>query len=221
MNWQLRQRGITRLLGKGGKQGRVTESEKLTISGVDRKLIGWIVFGLFLLWLVTALLPFIVLRWHIFYIGDSKTVDNFKEGLSQLGEYGELFGGFGVLISGLAFVGVVYAIILQVRESQRQQAESNRLEAERQRQQVEQSKTYLLTCLVALSQAYTAIYTSDPQKYNGQFDGAATSAAQAENSKVLEQQNTVLGKLMHYTKSVEVIVDNIRESGDFPLPSNP
>jgi hypothetical protein len=64
---------------------------------------------------------------------------------SHSGEFGDMFGGVNALFSGLAFVGVIYAILLQRRELQyqREELEQTRREIKGQREQLEaQNRTF-------------------------------------------------------------------------------
>jgi hypothetical protein len=64
---------------------------------------------------------------------------------SHSGEFGDMFGGVNALFSGLAFVGVIYAILLQRRELQyqREELEQTRYELKGQREQLEaQNRTF-------------------------------------------------------------------------------
>jgi hypothetical protein len=67
------------------------------------------------------------------------------EGPDRAGEFGDMFGGANALFSGLAFVGVIYAILLQRRELQyqREELEQTRGELKGQRIQLEaQNRTF-------------------------------------------------------------------------------
>lgn len=62
------------------------------------------------------------------------------------GEFGDMFGGINALFSGLAFVGVIYAILLQRRELQLQREElgHTRAELRGQKEQLEAQNRTLL-----------------------------------------------------------------------------
>lgn len=166
-----------------------------------------VIIVLVIVFLLVALSPFIVLWFPVFRISNPKTVLEFKDGLTQLGEYGEIFGGLGVFISGLGFIGVIYTIQLQIREIKRNQIEIN--------------KGYLLNSLTAIMQNYAAIYNTDKEFYDKDYNNAPTNPQEAKTKGMEERQYTVRGKLEHYTKSVEHIIAKIREEGNFDLPPHP
>jgi hypothetical protein len=62
------------------------------------------------------------------------------------GEFGDMFGGLNALFSGFAFVGLIYAILLQRRELQlqREELEDTRAELKGQKDQLEAQNRTLL-----------------------------------------------------------------------------
>lgn len=86
--------------------------EYLKLPEEDKKTLWRIVFALVLSWVIVALSPFLIIKCSLFATNNAETLEDFQSVLSQLGSYGEMFGGLSVLISSFAFIAVVYTIIL-------------------------------------------------------------------------------------------------------------
>ena len=67
---------------------------------------------LFLLWVVTAFLPWITTDFPWFRPRDDAEAEARKGVLQQLGTYGDIFGSFNALVGILTGAGVVYALVL-------------------------------------------------------------------------------------------------------------
>ena len=101
--------------------------------------------------------------------------------MSDSGLFGDMFGGINALFSGFAFLGVIYAIILQRKELQlqRKELELTRKELERTAQAQENSEKALS------KQAESLEVTS---KLNGlssilQYHGSLIEAANGEHGR--------------------------------------
>ena len=83
---------------------------------ISRKAILWTLAGVVALWALTPVLTFLLL------------ID-----MDKRGQFGDLFGSVNALFSGLAFAGVVFAILLQRQELalQRQELKDTRAEMKR------------------------------------------------------------------------------------------
>jgi len=93
-----------------------------------KKVFGAVVAG----WLLIAALPAIALWTSLFPIKTKEEIEIIESVLRQFGTYGDMFGLLNCLFSGLALIGVAYAIVLQSRDLHNQQRESklqNRLTA--------------------------------------------------------------------------------------------
>jgi hypothetical protein len=71
-------------------------------------------------WLVPAILIVVVI---LVMVGANFYIPELYDKPNGAGEFGDMFGGVNALFSGLAFVGVIYAILLQRRELQLQREE--------------------------------------------------------------------------------------------------
>jgi hypothetical protein len=73
------------------------------------------------------------------------TVKFFYPKMSERGLFGDMFGGINAIFSGLAFLGIIYAIILQGEELrlQREELELTRKELQRTAQAQEKSEEAL------------------------------------------------------------------------------
>ena len=93
-------------------------------------------------WLVPAVLIVVVI---LVMIGAGLYIPEVYNKPNSAGEFGDMFGGVNALFSGLAFVGVIYAILLQRRELQlqREELEYTRFELKGQKEQLEaQNQTF-------------------------------------------------------------------------------
>lgn len=90
--------------------------------------------------LVLIFLTFVILFAGYFYI-----VTYFYPDLMSRGQFGDMFGGINALFSGLAFLGVIYAIWLQREELslQRKELELTRKELKRTAEAQEKSERAL------------------------------------------------------------------------------
>lgn len=89
-----------------------------------------------------VLVVFVLSVWGVSWWLITSSV--FLKGWAERGTFGDMFGAVNALFSGLAFAGVIYAIILQRQELrlQRLELEQTRKELEGQKEQLEeQSKT--------------------------------------------------------------------------------
>jgi hypothetical protein len=92
----------------------------------DRRLVRrvvWLVLGG---WFIVVILPAIALWTPLFPVKSKEEVENIKSVLQQFGTYGDMFGLLNCLFSGLALIGVAYAIVLQSRDLHNQQEELKR-----------------------------------------------------------------------------------------------
>ena len=97
----------------------------LTDAG-DRRFV-WTVVGLVVAgWLLVALLPLLSFSTPLFDVNTPEQVEQVKSVLQQFGTYGDMFGFLNCLFSGLALIGVAYAVILQSRDLHNQQEEMGR-----------------------------------------------------------------------------------------------
>ena len=71
-------------------------------------------------WLVPAILIAVVI---LVMVGANHYIPELYDKPNGAGEFGDMFGGVNALFSGLAFAGVIYAILLQRRELQLQREE--------------------------------------------------------------------------------------------------
>jgi hypothetical protein len=100
---------------------------KAHLTKVDRWVIGIAAFVTVALWSALAYLPRFALDSNRFKV-DPEEVKRVQSVLQQLGTYGDMFGALNCIFSGAAFVGVVYAVVLQRRELQHQKDASARTE---------------------------------------------------------------------------------------------
>jgi hypothetical protein len=77
-----------------------------------------------LLWGILAFIPLIALRSGYFTLRTEDEFERFPKILQQLGTFGDMYGMLNCFFSGAAFIGVVYAIILQRRQMHNQEQES-------------------------------------------------------------------------------------------------
>ena len=105
----------------------------------------------------------LLLIFIIYYV----TVRYFFPNIAESGQFGDMFGGINAVFSGFAFLGVIYAIILQREdlELQRKELELTRQElkksAEAQTKQVKQmEKSACLNALSALINFHATMATS-------------------------------------------------------------
>ncbi|MDG3006426.1 hypothetical protein [Paludisphaera mucosa] len=94
----------------------------------DRKILWGISIAGFVLWVVLAFMPKIALNCFWFQLDKEEEVKRVESVLSQLGTFGDMFGALNCLFSGAAFVGVVYAVLLQRRELHDSQQATQRAE---------------------------------------------------------------------------------------------
>lgn len=83
----------------------------------------------------------------ILILGGLIIYGNVVDGLENRGTFGDMFGGANALFSGLAFAGIIIAIILQKQELklQREELKQTRKELKGQKEQLmEQNKTFSL-----------------------------------------------------------------------------
>lgn len=71
---------------------------------------------------IIAIILSVILLWGIYWFF---TFNGFQ-GWSERGQFGDMFGGLNALFSGLAFAGVIIAIILQKEELRLQREEMRR-----------------------------------------------------------------------------------------------
>jgi len=93
-------------------------------------------------WIVPGLLVVAIL---LIMFSATRLIPQAYKAPSNAGEFGDMFGGVNALFSGLAFVGVIYAILLQRRELQlqREELQQTREELEGQKLQLEaQNRTF-------------------------------------------------------------------------------
>lgn len=97
-----------------------------------------------------VLLALVTSVWVIYWI----IIPLVFSGWQTRGTFGDMFGAINALFSGLAFVGIIYAIILQKRELmlQRLELESTRVELKRSAEA--QEKTIIYQTITSLFQEY-------------------------------------------------------------------
>jgi hypothetical protein len=94
----------------------------------DRKVIVLVIIIVLGLWTVLSFMPLIALRSGYFTLRTEDEVKRFPTLLQQFGTFGDMFSLLNCLFSGGAFVGVIYAILLQRRELHDQQEATKRAE---------------------------------------------------------------------------------------------
>jgi hypothetical protein len=102
----------------------ILDDEKDSLPALTRKRFKWIVIGTILSLPIYVTLTILLIKsW------------------SDRSNFGEMFGGLNTLFSGLAFIGVIYAILLQRKELQYQRRELRfqRLELELTRNELKRS----------------------------------------------------------------------------------
>lgn len=140
------------------------------ISQIIRKFVG--VFAYFAFGIV--ILVGVCVTWYKLGVLNAEARKGIEgteatKGYEQAGVYGDSFGYVNSLFSGLAFGGVVFAIILQTIElrHQREEMEQSNLAVARSASAHEQSIG--LNALAALIQAYLEEYTSDKARYDEDY----------------------------------------------------
>src|SRR4051812_27019606 len=92
----------------------------------DRRFVRRVVVAVFACWFLVCLLPLLAIRTSLFKTETKEEVARVQSVLQQLGTFGDLFGLLNCLFSGLALIGVAYAIVLQRRDLLNQQADTHR-----------------------------------------------------------------------------------------------
>lgn len=95
-------------------------------NGEDRRLVKRVVGLVLGGWFLVVVLPAIALWTPLFPVKSKDDVENIKSVLQQFGTYGDFFGVLNCLFSGLALIGVAYAVVLQSRDLHNQQEDMER-----------------------------------------------------------------------------------------------
>lgn len=158
----------------------------------------------FVLWLAT---PLVVSWWY--------------KPPTEAGAFGDLFGSVNALFSGLAFVGLVYAILLQRRELelQRLELQATREEMKLARSEAERSasaqeataRLSAITTLVdhhrsQIDHINSRLRVADATHVSGFLSRDATEAEKSEVA-VLE------AKVAEYVSDLEQAYERLREAG--------
>lgn len=109
--------------------------------------------GLFLLFAVVIFIQVSLAIAIFLYIPDT----------TKRGTFGDMFGGINTLFSGLAFAGVIYAIILQSKELslQREELKLTRGELKKSAQaQSEQAKALLESAVINATASQLSMFTT-------------------------------------------------------------
>ncbi len=78
----------------------------------DRGFVRNVVIAVFIFWAIVAVLPLIALYTPTFRVKTEEEAERVRSVFQQFGTYGDMFGLLNCLFSGLALIGVAYAIVL-------------------------------------------------------------------------------------------------------------
>jgi len=151
-----------------------------------------------------------------------------KSALAELGTFGDFLGSLGVLFTGLGFAGIVYSFQLQVQSNklqqeqlahQRQDSAAQQLQADEEaaRQEVAANKANYLRAIIALTQAYSQIYSNNEATYDDIYDKAKADTPDNEGDEATKRW-TVKGRLLSNTDILHSIEKQLAETGDFEFP---
>lgn len=106
------------------------------------------------------------------YVEGVRHVEEYRatgKDLSEAGQYGDSFGRVNALFSGLAFAGVVFAIILQTIELRYQREELEDTREELRKSADAQNQLVTLNALAAISQHLQSIYAPTYVEADAEF----------------------------------------------------
>lgn len=129
------------------------------------------------LWVVSVLVAAVVLLWAAY----GRVVPCFFTGPTSVGGFGDMYGGLNTLFAGLAFAGLIYAIVLQSRQLavQRKELTETREEMKLAREEAKrtaqaQEDLARLSALTSLLEVYS---TRFEKFYALAFERVSDSAA--------------------------------------------
>ena len=131
------------------------------------------------------------------------------------GTFGDMFGAVNSLFSGLAFLGVVYAIILQKAELslQRKELELTRNELKKSAEAQERSEKALSIQAKAMEQtALINTLTTSIQSLSSRIQGISLSGESSVVAERKKRRDALLQKHNVLTQKLDGIINNILES---------
>lgn len=118
---------------------------------------------------IWVVFPAIILAWLIYLFAFGSLIKTWE----TRGQFGDLFGGFTALVSGLAFAGIIIAILLQRQdlELQREELKLARLEFARAADaQEQQNETLLITAKLNSHAALVGYYSATSNPIAGEME---------------------------------------------------
>ena len=97
----------------------------------------------------------------------TKTMDTTE--LQKVGTYGDSFGYVNSLFSGLAFGGVIFAIVLQTMELSLQRKELEDTREELKKSGIPQKQLVSLNTLSAITQYHLQIFNANPHEHKREY----------------------------------------------------
>lgn len=143
-----------------------------------------LVISTLLVWIVVGFAPFLLYRWEVF--SEPMLPD-------KLGEFGDAFGFTNTFFSGLAFGGVIIAIVLQTIELRYQRQEIRRANKEYHEQTDALQKTAYLNAASTLLQGYLA-----------EIQTTQSNDAKDKHTRLMRQLEVVLAMLKSDFEGLDV-----------------
>lgn len=131
------------------------------------------------------------------------------------GTFGDMFGAVNSLFSGLAFLGVVYAIILQKTELslQRKELELTRNELKKSAEAQERSEKALSIQAKAMEQtALINTLTASIQSLSSRIQGISLSGKTSVVEENKRRREALIKKHAVLTRKLDEIINNILDS---------
>ncbi|TWU08368.1 hypothetical protein [Stieleria varia] len=151
-----------------------------------------LIISTLLVWIVVGFAPFLVYRWEFF--SEPMMPD-------KLGEFRDAFGFTNTFFSGLAFGGVIIAIVLQTIELRYQRQEIRRANKEYQEQTDTLQKTAYLNAASTLLQGYLA-----------EVQFSQSNAAKDKHTRLMRQLEVILTMLKSDFEGLDAFDSGVEKS---------
>lgn len=140
---------------------------------------------------IWVVFPVIIALWLVYGFAVANTSDTWVVS----GQFGDMFGAFTALVSGLAFAGIIIAILLQRQdlELQREELRLQRQELARPAEALEQQiGTERLTAQLTARASLISFYAN--RRYGASVRGPSDADRASFHSEVLEETLLIMGQ---------------------------